>query len=227
MRTARRLAPFVLAPLLAGCGGLSYQPRPSPRLAVVHDGTGLALWKNGQRYPVGMFGAGLDDAVRGNPRAEEEAQKYANKNIAGFVLNIFGSGASAGGAAWIIATEAQGTGTTTSRIGGLSLALGGLVLSLVANAVLASAPPHMWNAVNMYNDDLPAPWGFSAPRTGPIRGPVVPGYAPPAYTPGWGPLPQAQPTALPPTIAPPPTAAPPAPPSAPSAPPPSVPAPPP
>lgn len=218
----------MLLPALTGCGGLAYQPRPSPRLAVVHDGSGIALTRDGQRFPLGMFGAGLDDAVRGNPRAEEEAQRYANKSIAGFVLNIFGSGASAGGVAWIVATEAQGTGTNTSRIGGLSLALGGLVLSLAANIVLSSAPPHMWNAVNIYNDQLPAPWGFNAPRTGPIRGPLVPGYAPPAYTPGWGPPPLAAPTAAPPPAAPPPppsaappppsSAAPPPPPSSPSAP---------
>src|SRR5262245_55846929 len=96
------LGSAVMVPLVAGCGGAAYQPRPSPRLQVVADGAGFALTRDGQRYSVGMFGSGLEDAVKGNPRAEKEVSSYQSKSIGGFVLGLTGSLAAAGGVSLLV-----------------------------------------------------------------------------------------------------------------------------
>jgi hypothetical protein len=171
---------LAFAPAVAGCGPAAYVPRPSPRLQVVADGGGVALSRNGRSYSIGMFGSGLEEAVQGNRRAEEEVKSYQTKSVAGFVVGLLGSGASAGGAGWLVANEISNSPTNTARIGGITLVISGVVLSLVGTLVASSAQPHMWNAINMYNDDLPAPWGFGAPYGG-QPAPGAPAYGPRAY----------------------------------------------
>src|SRR5580692_6271283 len=81
----------VCSVLLGGCGATFYTPRPSPRIQVVPDGTSVSLVKNGRRYSTGQFGGNLEEAVEGNPQAEEEAREYRSRGIAGFVLSTLGA----------------------------------------------------------------------------------------------------------------------------------------
>ncbi|MFT3768102.1 MAG: hypothetical protein QM820_21845 [Minicystis sp.] len=178
------LAALVLVPALAGCGSTAYRPHASPRLQVVSDGGGLALARDGETFSLGMFGSGLEDAVKGNARAEKEASSFQSKTVGGFVVGMLGSLASAGGAALLVGNELSQHPSSGARVGAISLAVGGVVATLVAALLQSSAKPHMWNAINMYNDDLPPPWGFGQGqygRPGPGYGAPAGGYGQPPY----------------------------------------------
>jgi hypothetical protein len=188
--TLALLAPGL--PTLTGCGAAIYHPRPSPRIQVTSEGSSLVLLKDGHTFGTGIFGSGIEEAVKGNARAEEEAHSYQTKGTAGFVLGLLGSLTSAGGAGLIVGNEVQATPSTDLRIAGLGMAFGGLALSIVGNILSNGAQPHLWNAVNIYNDGLtPAFPAYGAPGYGapgyPAPGypgaPTAPGYAPPGYAP--------------------------------------------
>ncbi|APR86131.1 Twin-arginine translocation protein TatA [Minicystis rosea] len=197
-------AALIMVPALAGCGASGYRPHTSPRLQMVSDGSGLALARDGHTYSIGMFGSGLEDAVRGNARAEKEVSTYQAKTVGGFVVGLLGSLASAGGVGLLVGNELSNNPSNGARAGAISLAVGGLVASIVASVLASSAQPHMWNAINMYNDDLPAPWGFGPqqPPYGqpygapggynvPSSGYMLPGYAAPRPWPAPGAVPNA------------------------------------
>lgn len=211
----------LLVPALVGCGGAVYQPRPSPRLQVVSDGGGFALAKNGRIVSIGFLGGDLDEAVKGNARAEAEAKSFQAKSAAGFVLGLVGSLAGGAGAAVVVGNEVSTSRSSELRIAGISLAVGGVVLALVSSMLTVSAQKHLWNSVNIYNDELPPPWGFGAPR-GMAPVPTYGPAAPPAWVPPYGQPTYAPPAYAPPAAAPPPSAPPAAPPPAPPAAPPSV-----
>jgi hypothetical protein len=208
-------AMIVAGAALGGCGGAIYTPRQSPRIQVVPDGSGLGLVKNGRPYSFGFLGGNVDEAVQGCPPAEAEARDYRNKSIAAFVLNTLG-GASAGvGAGILIYNDTRSTPDNGLTIGSLTALIGGLTLSLVGSILVANAQPHLWNAINLYNDSLPVPYVPVPQGYGAYPGyPTYPGYpaGPPQGAPPPMPVP-AQPLA--PTAAP---SAVPAPPLAPSAP---------
>jgi hypothetical protein len=177
----------------------------------------LVLVKNGRTYSFGMFGGQLEDAVQGNPQAEAEAHAYKTKTTTGFVLNLVGSVAGGVGAGVLVANQLSDTPSTAMLAGSIALVLGGLALSITGNAITSSAQPHIWNAINIYNDGLPAypaypaypgypsyP-GYPAPQPAPGFGPRAYPSAPQAYTPAQ-PAPVPAPTAPPvaPPAAPPP-----------------------
>jgi hypothetical protein len=167
------------SPLLVGCGASAYVPRPSPRIQVVTEGSSLSLVKNGQSYPFNMFGGSLEDVVEGNPRAEAEAHAYRNKTVAGFVFSTVGSVSAGVGAGILVGDELQSTPSNSLLIGSLVMTLGGLALSIVGGVIGGSAQPHLWNAINLYNDGLPVayPVWQGQPAYPGYR--VVPGASPP------------------------------------------------
>jgi hypothetical protein len=201
---------FLGSPVLGGCGASAYMPRPSPRIQVVTEGTSLALVKDGRSYPFNAFGGGLEDVVEGNPRAEAEAHAYRNKTVAGFVLSTVGTVSTGVGAGILVGDEVQSQPSSSLLIGSLAMILGGAVLTIVGGVIGGGAQPHLWNAINLYNDDLPvaypawqaqpgypgyrvAPGAVLPPASGPFPGiPLAPSAAPspaPApssYTPAPG-----------------------------------------
>lgn len=148
-RWIRRLLLVALAASCsAGCAPFRrYHPRPSPRIQI----TGRTLAKDGQEYQLGQIGW----LVRGNAPAEHEARAFARKSDAGLAFAIVG-----------IVLAAAGSGTT---IGGLATKdkdaqIVGLGISVVSISTLVwaialsnEARDHVTNAVNLYNDALPAP----------------------------------------------------------------------
>jgi hypothetical protein len=104
----------------------------------------------------------------------------------------------------LIGNELSNAPTTGLRVASLSMLIGGLVLSIVGGAISGSATPHLWNAINMYNDGVPAPY------------PAYPGYYPaypsyptyPAYPgyPAASPQPGVAPSSYAPAPQPPPAA---------------------
>jgi hypothetical protein len=211
LRTGITVVSLVAAPALGGCAS-TYHPRPSPRIVMVPEGGSLALEKNGRVYSMGIFSGGLSDAVQGNAQAEDEAASSQSKGVAGFVLSILG-GVTVGTGAGILAYGCESNNNCNVSPAllatSISLFVGGIVMGIVSNSLYSSSRAHAYNAVNIYNDNLPPGGEYGPPQHGwAPQGyvPVVPGYAPPP--PAYAPPP-------PPAYAPPP-AAPQAPPALPA-----------
>lgn len=196
-RLGSAVLPCALAASLAlgGCGGAVYMPRPSPRIQIVPEGTSLTLVKDGRRYAMGPFGGDVDEAVRGNARAEEEAKSYKDKSIAAFVLSTLGGVGTGVGAGLLIYNDTKQTPDNGLLYGSLGALIGGLTVSLVGSILAANAQPHLWNAINIYNDGLPGPaaaypvWPQPYPAA-----PAYPGYpaaAPAPALPAPAPVPSA------------------------------------
>jgi hypothetical protein len=152
------------------------------------------LVKNGQQYDLGLFGGGLVEAVESNPAAREHAESFRDHTIAGFAMALGGVAVTAGGSGLLAASV--GTESRTSEVTGASLMLAGLGLAIAGLMVTTGAPPHMYDAINIYNDGVspppgwPPPAGWPAPPPGalaplaqpPVNAPILP--APPAQPSG-------------------------------------------
>ena len=161
---------LVLLALVAACSS-SYAPRSQRRLSVVMSGGTLAAVRDGRQVDLGLFGGGLEDAVRGVPQAEESARTFHNRMVSGFLVGMGGMLCSS--IAVGAATEEDIEGNDTSAELGISL--GCLVVAFAGFGVMASGPPHMYDAVNIYNDAVelapsPAPIPY-APRAPAPAGP--------------------------------------------------------
>jgi hypothetical protein len=150
----------LLVPTLVGCSS-SYEPARSPRIVTVMEGGAPHFVKDGMDYGSPLFGGGLVDAVEGNARAEAEARTGRNLTIAGFVFDVAGLGSELTGL--VVLEQERGRSNT-----GLGLTLAGLAGVLIGSTLLISAPPHMYDAVNIYNDglgrDVPRPQSPETPR---------------------------------------------------------------
>lgn len=136
---------------LSGCA-TTYTPRPGPRLSVVMEDGKLAYARDGKTFESGMFGGGLVEAVEGVPEAEERARSFRNRNTSGFAATLAGLGLVIGGAA--VTVEGIHSDRSNRQQLGLGLLLGGLALEIIGSAIMASAPPHQLDAINIYNDAI-------------------------------------------------------------------------
>jgi hypothetical protein len=163
---------------ISGCS-TNYAPRPNPRVAVVMQGGTPVYIREGRVYPGGGFGGDLREAVQGNPEAESYAKAYRTNMVAGVTTALAGVASTIGGGILYVASSSQPErerNATTETIGG-TLALSGVAAFATGMVLMLNAQPHLWDAVNAYNDavDTGAP-----PRA---YGPLVtpPPYA--AYAP--------------------------------------------
>jgi hypothetical protein len=148
-----------LAASTAACSS-AYIPQRGPHVSIVMEGGSLSYVRDGKTYEGGVFGGDIDEAVKGQPAAEEYARQYKNGMTVGFALSMFGIGGMLGGAA---ITGAESRGNSDVPVTGLAVLGAGLVLDLVGAFVMMAAVPHLYDAVNAYNDgiagsaDAPAP----------------------------------------------------------------------
>jgi hypothetical protein len=131
-----------------------------------------AFVRDGKTYESGLFGGGLLEGVRGNPEAEAHARAYRNLNLGGFMA-VLGGGLSAASGAVLVGSSANGSepADRTNRAVGEVMLVSGLAAYVAGLILIVNAPPHVFDAANVYNDGLP-PESFQAPR-------VAPTYAPP------------------------------------------------
>jgi hypothetical protein len=134
------------------------------------------------------FGGGVVDAVQGNPRAENEARKGRNLVIGGFVVALGGLAVETGGLVYILSAPRDDRDANVST--GLGIVLGGATIAFAGSLLSLNGQPHLYDAINIYNDDL------EAARAQPVRPPAPLPVAPTA-------LPPASPPALPPAPPPP------------------------
>jgi hypothetical protein len=185
---------MVLALCSEACSS-SYQPARSPRIAVIQEGGSPTLVRDGQRFSVGLFGGGLADAVQGNPVAEEHASTYKTLSIAGWSVYVAGLGSSVAGL-YLLATDNNISGSNDANdTAGAALALGGVAALVTSLVLITSAQPHLWDAVNIYNDGVDAALAYPMPPAGLVRPQLPPPAPPPA---------SAAPVAPPPVVSPPP-----------------------
>lgn len=124
----------------------SYEPARSPRVTLVRAGSGgVEFVRNGRYYAHGFFGGGLAKAVSGVPRAESHARSYVRTNAGGFFTMLGGAVAIGGGVSGV-------SGESQSLSDGLIV--GGLALELLGAILYATAPAHLWDAVNSHNDEV-------------------------------------------------------------------------
>lgn len=202
--TTRLVSGCVLASLLstAGCS-TSYTPRPSPRVAVVFEDGAPALEKNGTTNKIGPFGGGLVEAVEGVPEAEDHASTFRGRMIGGFVMSLAGAVAGGLGLGLLIANQAKDDPEDGLRNASLGLAFGGLGLSLTGSILMASAQPHFWDAINVYNDAVsPVPYPPPPGAWGRPPAPGVPAAAPAPYPAPAAPAPSPAPAPSAPAPAP-------------------------
>jgi hypothetical protein len=138
---------------------------------VIQEGGSLTLVRDGQAYSVGLFGGGLEDAVAGNPVAEDHAATFKTLTIAGWSLYLAGLGSSIGGV-YLLSSSHNDSGNEAA---GAALSLGGVAALIAGGVLFANAQPRIWDAVNTYNDGvdaalaypMPPPPGFSRPPAAP------------------------------------------------------------
>jgi hypothetical protein len=139
-----------------GCSS-AYLPHPGPRLSVVMDGGTVAYVREGKKYEGGLFGGDLEEAVHGNPQAEEYARQFKTGVTTGFATTMLGVAGMAGG---LIVTGAQAPSPDSGRslpVTGPIILGAGIVAYVVGLIVMLNAAPHLYDAVNAYNDGLSSP----------------------------------------------------------------------
>jgi len=210
--TSRRPLAAVSAALLAqaACASTSYTPRSDGRIATILVDGHPALSKNGKTIPAN--GDGLEEAVAGNPAAEEHARSYSHGVHLSIAENLIGLGAFIAGTLVVVPKkDAMGIDQPVSserQTVGTILFVGGLVSLIVSGFQMATAQAHFTDAINAYNDGV-APWPAPPPGWRPVSpvpvAPPAPGAAP---APAAPPAPQPVPAASPPPAPGPPPAAP-------------------
>jgi hypothetical protein len=137
-----------------GCAS-SYMPLPSPRVALVLEGGNYAYVRDGIKYEGGAFGGDIDKVVEGNPQAEKYAQQYKTGRATGFTLTMLGL---AGVLTGVVILSAQASqqppGDNSVPATGLVVGGVGLVVETIGAIMAGSAMPHLFDAVNVYNDGL-------------------------------------------------------------------------
>jgi hypothetical protein len=160
-------------------------PRPSPRIQIIQRAGTPAYVRDGQVFEGGLFGGDLEGAVRGNPAAEAHAKAFKTGMIGGFITSILGSAAGVGGAFVLIGNDMDkslggGGGDPSTRTLGAALVVSGAAAYITGLVLMFNAQPHLWDAINVYNDGLPQPWMYPP---APAWGPPPVGYPPPAVAP--------------------------------------------
>ena len=170
-----------------GCTS-SYQPAPGPRIATVMDDGELTLVRDGRSFSAGFFGGGVVDAVEGNSAALEHAHTYRQYTITGWSLYLAGLGLGLTGIGLWQAGDRNGD--LQQEQTGEALALGGVAALITGVGFLVGAQPHLWDAINLYNDEVDR-----RARLSYWPNPTVPPYvvppvlAPPALAPSSVPQP--------------------------------------
>ncbi len=138
-----------------GCSS-AYIPRPGPRLSLIMDSGTLAYARDGKKYEGGLFGGEIEEAVRGNAQAEEFARQYKTGTEAGFFSVLVGAVGIVGGTV-VTGLEEGPSENRSAPVAGVVTVGAGLLLYMTGLIVMLNAAPHLYDAINAYNDGLPVP----------------------------------------------------------------------
>lgn len=160
----RMVAVVALVAPLGACSS-HYIPRSRGRVGVVMQGGMPAYVRDGELHPHGFLGAGLVDAVRGNPAAERDALEYHDRMRDGLIATLVGSVCMPAAVGYLAAEsiESNSSQLTANQEIAIGAALGCTALMLGGLFWSVSAEPYRWDAINRFNDTEPAygPPGFA------------------------------------------------------------------
>jgi hypothetical protein len=172
------IASIVAIAFVASSTGCSfgYMPKSNGKIAVVVDNGSPAYVKDGRVYKGGIFGGDLDEAVAGNPKAEAELEEYKSDMTGWLATFVAGTGAMVADVVMLSNDAARRDNPSGAELGTEVGLLGAWIGLYVASVVFAvSAQPHLFDAINVYNDGVddraPAP----GPRVAPPRAAPAPG----------------------------------------------------
>jgi hypothetical protein len=157
----------LLSSMGVGCA-TSYEPARSPRIQTVMDGGQPTFVRDGVHFGSQVWGTGLVDAVQGNPRAEHHARVGRNLIAGGFTTTLVGLASEIGGLV-VFAHDRKEQGNVPASGLSLGLVFGGLVAVLAGSAMISAGQPHVYDAINLYNDGLDAQPPAAASPLGPRR----------------------------------------------------------
>ena len=145
-----------------GCTS-SYEPARSPRIATVMDRGEPTFVKDGVHFGSQVWGTGLEDAVQSSPQAAHHARVGRNLIAGGFVLSLAGLGAEIGGLVVLVKDNNQQPDAQASGAG-VALLVGGLATVLAGTVLISAGQPHLYDAINIYNDSVdPRPLAAPTP----------------------------------------------------------------
>jgi hypothetical protein len=136
----------ICATLSLGCAS-GYSPREPGRIHIVGSST---LEKDGRLYGMTGFSSDPIEAVSGNPAAEEHARTFVHRRQTMAILIPLELAVGISGAVLV----AGGPNDRARNATAAGLALGSVVAAIVSVAVLAGARTHLYDAINIYNDDV-------------------------------------------------------------------------
>jgi hypothetical protein len=137
---------------VTGCS-TSYEPARSPRIQTVVRGGQPTFVKDGVHFGSQVWGTGLVDAVQGNPQAEHHARVGRNLIAGGFVVSLVGLGSEIGGLAVLVNDRNQQQDASPLAVG---LLVGGLAAAIAGSVIISAGQPHLYDAINIYNDGISA-----------------------------------------------------------------------
>lgn len=130
-----------------GCA-TSYRPQETGRISYVLDGPGFSLYKNGEKFSASGLSSAPVRAVAGNPLAEEHARTYVRRSRIAWTLY----GVAIASLVAALSLNPDGHAQGDRRQAGLIFGISGFAALLAGAHVFMTAPSHLYDAVNIYND---------------------------------------------------------------------------
>ncbi len=154
------IALTLLALLNAACAS-TYEPRRSPRVTQIVELGNQVLVRDGRHYPVGLLNNGAVEAVAPHALAMEYAETFHNRLLGGLIIGL-ASAVPMGVGVGLTSSAANHNGDPSL---GFTLLGAGLVAYAVGIGLMVSAPVHLNDAINVYNDwvDVGMPADATAP----------------------------------------------------------------
>jgi hypothetical protein len=151
--TGRYLSALVAicATVSAGCGAAGrYSPRAPGRIHIVKTESGRALQKNGILYSMSSLSNDPIRVVAGDPAAEEHARTYVGRPRTAGVLLLVG-GALIAPAVLLGTREPETAGYKGASMGFAFASMGAMLGALLLTVY---SRHHLYDAINVYNDNL-------------------------------------------------------------------------
>ena len=139
----------ICAALSVGCAS-SYSPREPGRINVVLVGGSRVLEKDGRLYNMSGLWSDPIEAVSGHPLAEEHARIFVSRRQTAGVLILLGLASMGAG----LALNTSEPGHAGQKIAAEGITTVSLVTVLGSLFVFVFARSHIYDAINIYNDDV-------------------------------------------------------------------------
>jgi hypothetical protein len=172
LRSLASAVVLVALPLSTTACSMTYRPADGPRASLVMKDGKPAVIKEGREYEVGFLGGGLEDALGNDPAARQQAEDFHDGMVSGFVEAMGGGLGLVAGVSLVSAdaakcVDAQPRCDSQPLLTAGLISLGaGLVLYTVGLVTMLRAQPHMYDAINVYNDHVEQREGhFAESRT--------------------------------------------------------------